>query len=82
LSDRFALARCAYSRAASRIFQILTFPGITNIFRKIRRHRPETTLLYHVVREYWPEFQAELASQGKHLPVCICGGQSSWVLLA
>jgi hypothetical protein len=22
-----------------------------------------TTLLYQVVREYWPEFQAELASQ-------------------
>ena len=25
------------------------------------RHRPETTLLYQVVHEYWPEFQAELA---------------------
>ena len=36
------------------------------------RHRPETTLLYQVVREYWPEFQAELASQGKHLPAFIC----------
>jgi hypothetical protein len=27
------------------------------------RHRPETTLLYQIIREYWPEFQAELASQ-------------------
>jgi hypothetical protein len=27
------------------------------------RHRPETTLLYQIVQEYWPEFQAELASQ-------------------
>ena len=36
------------------------------------RHRPETTLLYHIVREYWPEFQAELASHGKHLPAFIC----------
>ena len=36
------------------------------------RHRPETTLLYQVVEEYWPEFQAELASQGKYLPTFIC----------
>jgi hypothetical protein len=36
-----------------------------------RRHRPETTLLYQVIREYWPEFQAELASQGKFLPTYI-----------
>jgi len=26
------------------------------------RHRPETTLLYQIVQEYWPEFQAELAN--------------------
>ncbi len=32
------------------------------------RHRPETTLLYQIVREYWPEFQAELTSHGKYLP--------------
>ena len=30
------------------------------------RHRPETTLLYQIVQEYWPEFQAELASHGRH----------------
>ena len=36
------------------------------------RHCPEITLLYHVIREYWPEFQTELASQGKHLPTFIC----------
>ena len=35
------------------------------------RHRPETTLLYQVIREYWPEFQAELANQGKYLPAYI-----------
>ena len=29
------------------------------------RHRPETTLLYQIIREYWPEFQAELARQEK-----------------
>ena len=35
------------------------------------RHRPETTLLYQVVQEYWPEFQAELASHGKNLPAYV-----------
>lgn len=32
------------------------------------RHRPETTLLYQVIREYWPAFLAELASHNKYLP--------------
>jgi hypothetical protein len=32
------------------------------------RHRPEATLLYQIVEEYWPSFQAELDSQGKSLP--------------
>ena len=35
------------------------------------RHRPETTLLYQIVHEYWPEFQLELAGQGKFLPAYI-----------
>ena len=35
------------------------------------RHRTETTLLYQIIREYWPEFQAELASQNKYLPAYI-----------
>jgi len=35
------------------------------------RHRPEKTLLYQLVDEYWPEFQAELASQGKFLPAYV-----------
>jgi len=34
------------------------------------RHRPETTLLYQVVQEYWPEFQAELG-HGRHLPAYV-----------
>lgn len=32
------------------------------------RHRPETTLLYQLIQEHWPRFQAELGSQGKRLP--------------
>ncbi len=32
------------------------------------RHKPETTLLYQIVEEYWPSFKADLCSQGKHLP--------------
>ena len=35
------------------------------------RHRPETTLLYQVIREYWPEFQAELAGHGRQLPAYV-----------
>ena len=35
------------------------------------RHRPETTLLYQIVREYWPEFQSELASHGRYLPAYV-----------
>ena len=35
------------------------------------RHRPETTLLYQIIQEYWPEFQAELANQDKYLPAYI-----------
>ena len=32
---------------------------------------PETTFLYQIIREYWPEFQAGLASQGKFLPAYV-----------
>ena len=35
------------------------------------RHRPETTLLCQIVQEYWPEFQAELASHGRYLPAYV-----------
>ena len=35
------------------------------------RRRPEMTLLYQIVREYWPEFQAELANHGKYLPAFV-----------
>ena len=35
------------------------------------RHRPETTLLYQIIQEYWPEFQAELASHGRYLPAYV-----------
>jgi len=32
------------------------------------RHRPERTLLYPVVRDYYPAFKAHLAAQGTALP--------------
>ena len=35
------------------------------------RHRPEATLLYQIVREYWPEFQAAMARHGKFLPAYV-----------
>jgi len=40
-------------------------PNATSVYV---RHRPKTTLLYQIIQEYWPEFQAELASHGKFLP--------------
>ena len=33
-----------------------------------KRHRPETTLLYQLVKRHYPEFTASLAEQGKYLP--------------
>ena len=32
------------------------------------RHCPERTLLYQIVEEYYPAFQAHLAAQGTDLP--------------
>ncbi len=32
------------------------------------RHRPEHTLLYRIVEEYYPAFKAHLVSQGTDLP--------------
>ena len=32
------------------------------------RHRPERTLLYQIVKEYYPDFVAHLATQGRALP--------------
>jgi len=43
-------------------------PNSTTVYG---RHRPETTLLCQIVQEYWPEFQAELASHGKTLPTYV-----------
>ena len=33
-----------------------------------KRHRPEGTLLYQIIEEYWPSFQAGLDHHGKNLP--------------
>jgi hypothetical protein len=35
--------------------------------QKYKRHRPETTLLYQLVKQYYPEFTANLAEQGRYL---------------
>ena len=32
------------------------------------RHRPESTLLYQLIEEYYPAFEAHLAAQGTALP--------------
>ena len=41
----------------------------SNTAAKYERDRPETTLFYQVIEKYWSEFQAELAIQGKTLPI-------------
>jgi hypothetical protein len=35
------------------------------------RHRPERTLLYQLVEEYYPAFKAQLAAQGTELPAYV-----------
>ena len=35
---------------------------------RYQRHRPEQTLLYQIVDEYYPEFAALMAEQGRELP--------------
>ena len=35
---------------------------------RYERHRPEQTLLYQLVEEYYPAFVAQLAAQGTQLP--------------
>ena len=50
--------------------------------------RAQNKKLYQIVQEYWPEFQAELASHGKYLPAYVtkefyeylkCGIYELWV---
>ena len=36
--------------------------------RVCKRHRPETTLLYRLIKQYYPSFVATLAAQGRFLP--------------
>ena len=35
---------------------------------RYQRHRPEQTLLYRIVEEYYPAFAGHLAEQGRQLP--------------
>ena len=35
---------------------------------KYQRHRPEKTLLYHVITQYYPIFKESLEVQGRSLP--------------
>ena len=33
-----------------------------------QRHRPEKTLLYHLVSKHYPDFRRQLAEEGRALP--------------
>jgi hypothetical protein len=35
---------------------------------RYERHRPEPTLLYQLIQEYYPALKAHLAAQGRALP--------------
>ena len=39
---------------------------------RYQSHRPEQTLLYQIVDEYYPAFAALMAEQGKELPGYVC----------
>jgi len=38
---------------------------ITQVNYEYECHKPEATLLYQIIQEHWPGFQAELERQGK-----------------
>ena len=39
--------------------------------RRYERHQPENTLLYHIIDEYYPQFQAHMERQGWSLPLYV-----------
>ena len=41
-------------------------------FVRFERHRPEQTLLYQLVEEYYPAFEAQWAVEGRVLPDYVC----------
>ena len=43
----------------------VSVPGTTPAYV---RHKPEQTLLYQLVEQYWPEFQMQLSETGRFLP--------------
>jgi len=40
---------------------------------RYERHRPELTLLYQLVQEYYPAFEAHWAAEGRVLPEYVRG---------
>ncbi len=38
---------------------------------RYQRHRPERTLLYQLVEEYYPALKAQLVAQGTELPAYV-----------
>jgi len=45
---------------------------------RYERHRPERTLLYQLVEEYYPALEAQLAAQGTELPACAIAIDGGW----
>ena len=39
---------------------------------RFKRHRPEQTLLYRLIEQYYPDFETQWASEGRVLPNYVC----------
>jgi len=52
------------------MLQLLAGKDASEDKRSVRfeRHRPELTLLYRLVEQYYPDFEAQWASEGRVLP--------------
>lgn len=45
--------------------------GLEDGVHSYQRHRPEQTLLYQLVAQYYPAFADLMAAQGRPLPECV-----------
>ena len=50
------------------MLQLLTGKDAGDGSVRFRRHRPEQTLLYRLIEQYYPEFEMQWASEGRLLP--------------
>ncbi len=66
----------------------MSHPTITNRSPNsppYKRHRPEQTLLYQIIEQYYPEFRDVMAMQGRSLPLHVqqefAGGEKTTAVI-